>query len=299
MKALLAAWAQHNADLLGTDSADKAAARAALGVLLASAEQAGLIEIATAAEAQVGTDATRAVTPQGLAAYAGALSFRNKLINAAFTVNQRGYASGAATTAANQYTLDRWRVVTSGQALSWSGTAPNITITAPAGGVEQVVEGIWIEGGTYTLSWTGTATATVNGSAVANGGQVTLTAGANATVRFSGGTVSKPQLELGSYATRFEHRPYGLELALCQRYFEAGGIKHWAQATSSSVSFGQRLHFSVPKRASPTMTKFDVALTNCSLLPDEPDRYGCGFVVNSNGAGGVVFSWGWTASAEL
>lgn len=260
---------------------------------------AGLIELATAAEAQAGTDATRAVTPNGLAAYAGAMSFRNKLFNAAFTVNQRGYASGAATTNADQYTLDRWRVVTSGQNLFWSGTASNITITDPAGGVEQVIEGIWIEGGTYTLSWTGTATATVNGSAVANGGRVTLPAGVNATVRFSGGTVSKPQLELGSYATRFELRPLSLELMLCQRYYEVGFIKHWTHAPSSSIALGQRVHFSVPKRVTPTMTRSGVRLSNCSHLPDEPDQHGCGFVVNSNGAGGVVFEWRWTASAEL
>lgn len=265
----------------------------------ATASGAGIVELATVAEALAGTDASRAVTPQGLAAYAGALSFRNKLINAAFTINQRSYTSGAATTSANQYTLDRWRVVTSGQNLSWSGAAPNITITAPASGVEQVIEGIWIEGGTYTLSWTGTATATVNGSAVANGGQVALTAGANATVRFSGGTVSKPQLELGSYATRFEHRPLSLELMLCQRYYEAGRIKHWAIATSSSIALGQRLHFSVPKRASPTMTRSGVVLLNCSHLSDEPDQYGCGFVVSSNGSGGVIFEWNWAASAEL
>lgn len=41
-------------------------------------------------------------------------SYRNLLVNARFWINQRGYA-GAATTAAKQYTHDRWRVVVSGQ----------------------------------------------------------------------------------------------------------------------------------------------------------------------------------------
>jgi len=42
--------------------------------------------------------------------------------------------------------------------------------------------------------------------------------------QFSGGdtgtiTVAQVQLELGSVATDFEHRSYGEELALCQRYY--------------------------------------------------------------------------------
>ena len=145
--------------------------------------------------------------------------FRNLLINANPLINQRGYVSGAATSGANQYTLDRWRVVVSGQALSWTDSANVRTCTAPAGGVEQVIEGVSIIGGVHTLSWTGTAAATVNGSAVTNGAQVTLTGGSNATVRFSNGTFSLPQLEPGSAVTPFERRPRQVELALCQRYF--------------------------------------------------------------------------------
>lgn len=144
---------------------------------------------------------------------------RNLLINGNPIINQRGYVSGTATTGANQYTLDRWRVVTSGQSITWADSNNVRTVTAPAGGVEQVVEGLSILSGTYTLSWTGTATATVDGSAVANGGQVTLTGGTNATVRFSSGTFSLAQFEVGTKATPFERRSYGQELALCQRYY--------------------------------------------------------------------------------
>ena len=47
--------------------------------------------------------------------------FRNRIINgvgtAAGCINQRVYVSGTATTAANEYTIDRWRVVTLGQSL--------------------------------------------------------------------------------------------------------------------------------------------------------------------------------------
>jgi hypothetical protein len=145
-------------------------------------------------------------------------SLRNLLINGTGAINQRGYVSGTATTVANQYTVDRWKVQTSGQNLSWTTAAGIATFTAPAGGVAQVIEAGSVKGGTYTLSWTGTATATVNGGAVTNGGTVTLTGNTNATVVFSSGTFSLPQLELGPSVTAFDFRPIGVELQLCQRY---------------------------------------------------------------------------------
>ena len=152
---------------------------------------------------------------------ASSVSFRNKLINGNFQVNQRAYVSGTATTGANQYTMDRWRVVTSGQNLAFSASGNGNEATTPAGGLEQVIEGANIEGGVYTLSWSGTATATVNGAAITNGGQTSsLTAGANVTVKFASGTVSKAQFEFGSNATLFEERPIGLETSLCMRYFQ-------------------------------------------------------------------------------
>ncbi|MFD2235459.1 hypothetical protein [Phaeospirillum tilakii] len=214
------------------------------------------VPIATQAEAEAGTAADKAMTPirtaQAIAAQALS-SFRNLLINTDFAdpVNQRVYVSGAPTTAANQYTLDRWRVVTSGQALVWTGGA----LTAPAGGLEQVVEGKMIpRSGTYVLSWTGTATATVDGVAVANGGTVALTKGTNATVRFSGGTVQYPQLERGSRATAWEALPYDVTLARCWRYYEIVpfGGRYWGTGISTAIY--EAAPFKVPKRVTPTIT---------------------------------------------
>jgi len=151
----------------------------------------------------------------------GPLGYRNKLTNGGFVVNQRGYASGSNVGAANTYTYDRWRVTTSGQALviASSTTYPNLNrATAPAGGISQIIEAVDIEGGTYVLSWVGTATATVNGSAVANGATVALTGNTAATVAFLNGTVERPQLERAAIATAFEMRPLADELARCQRY---------------------------------------------------------------------------------
>lgn len=184
--------------------------------------------------------------------------FRNLLINGNPMINQRSYSSGTATTTANEYTLDRWRVRTSGQSITWT-TSNNVrTVTAPAGGVEQVIEGNNITSGTYTLNWTGTATALVNGSSVAKGGTVTLTGGSDATVRFTGGTFALAQLERGSIATPFEHRAYGQELALCQRYYARVSAEYRFDGrignSGEEATVGGMWFFPVNMRTSPTLT---------------------------------------------
>lgn len=54
-------------------------------------------------------------------------------------------------------------------------------------------------------------------SAAVTGIEIVLTVGAQTSGTW---VVGKPQLELGSVATSFEHRPYYLEMVLCQRYCE-------------------------------------------------------------------------------
>jgi hypothetical protein len=181
---------------------------------------------------------------------------RNVLINANPIINQRGYVSGTATTAANQYTLDRWRVVTLGQSVPWSDSNNVRTVTAPASGIEQVIEGSGLVSGTYTLNWTGTAAATVAGVAVTKGSQVTLTGGANTAVRFSGGTFSLPQLERGSAATQFELRSEGDELSACQRYYYRPNSTFFYQqyASSGQQNIAAPFFFPVTMRAVPTLS---------------------------------------------
>jgi hypothetical protein len=225
--------------------------------------------------------------------------FRNVIINGNPTINQRGYVSGAATSGANQYTLDRWRVVTSGQNISFTDSANVRTVTAPAGGCEQVVEGLSILSGTYTLNWTGTATATVGGSAVAKGGNVTLTGGTNATVKFSSGTFSLVQLEPGPVATPFEQRPIGTELALCQRYFEAGSTRIAMYASSGGAQPAGSIFYS-PKRANPTMSASAQSYTNASAIAfNFPKIQSCFMDLTISSAGVGAASFNFTASAEL
>ena len=199
------------------------------------------------------TDAPTARQTLGIPDSGPLSGLRNLIINGDFKVNQRGYVSGTATTTANQYTVDRWRVVTSGQNVTLASSGNGFIATAPAGGLEQVIEGSSIAAGTYTINWTGTATCTVGGTARVKGASFSVTANTNLTVRFSSGTVSQVQLEQGSVATAFEVRPIGLEFMLCQRYYQTilfSQIVMYCQG--SAQGFGQ-ITFQTTMRAAPSV----------------------------------------------
>ena len=61
------------------------------------------------------------------------------------------------------------------------------------------------------------------------------------------------QLEPGAVATPFERRPIGTELALCQRYYEAGIIATVAATTGLGYTPATSATFKVTKRATPTV----------------------------------------------
>jgi hypothetical protein len=78
--------------------------------------------------------------------------------------------------------------------------------------------------------------------------------GSVSVVGTSGATfyITGVQLEKGSTATSFDYRPYGTELALCQRYFQkVTGMMGSGQATTTVSSV---INFSVEMRASPTLS---------------------------------------------
>jgi hypothetical protein len=189
--------------------------------------------------------------------------------------------------------------VVSGQSLSWTASGNGKLMTAPAGGVEQVIEGASIAGGTYTINWTGTATCTINSTTYAKGATVTLAANTNATLRLTGGTYDEVQLEPGEVATAFEARPIGMELALCQRYWQKiTNIVHTGYQSGAS-GFRQFVPFPV-MRATPTIT-LDLldALNASGLTALLPGTSGFSLQVQATTTGPISVTADATLSSEL
>jgi len=209
---------------------------------------------AGATTADVITASSTGITVPSMSS-ANTFGFKNRLIDAGFIINQRGYTSGTALSSGS-YAHDRWKAGSSGCTYTFTqgSNGVPITITITAGALQQVIEGCNVaEGGTYTLSWQGTAQASINGGA-ASASPLTVTgvtAGANMTIQFNTGTVYEPQLEVGSATTSFDFRAYGTELALCQRYYENGIA--WVRGPAVTVA-GCTIGYNVFKRTIPTIT---------------------------------------------
>lgn len=176
-------------------------------------------------------------------------AFKNRLINGNFGINQRG-VSGTVTLAAGAYGHDRFKAGASGCTYTFATSNNVTTLTISSGSLQQVVEGLNLETGTYALSWTGTAQGKIGaGSYGASGVTGSITGGTNTTVEFNTGTLSLVQLEKGSTATSFDYRPYGTELQLCQRYFQLSGGAGRSVATATIEVLAP---FNPPMRAAPS-----------------------------------------------
>ena len=177
----------------------------------------------------------------------------------------------------------------------------------------SVPSGLWTQ---YTLTYTN-ADATV-----ANGIRVRIDFGActSGTYAFTG-----VQLEKGSTATSFDYRPYGTELALCQRYYEKSYTQSVAPGTANSTNGSTRIYvsgttscvggvsvaFAVVKRVEPTFTIYSPMSGaagygySYSTSGDRPAASGVGassaFVFdNGSSVAGICNElFHWTANAEL
>lgn len=148
------------------------------------------------------------------------LGRRNAIINGNFGVNQRG-VSGTVSLSAGEYGHDRWKAGASGATYTFSTSGGVTTIDISAGSLIQIVEDVNVVTDTYVLSFEGTAQGKIGGGSFGDSGVTeSVTGGSNLNIEFGTGTVSKVQLEVGNKPTPFEHRSYGEELALCQRYYQ-------------------------------------------------------------------------------
>jgi hypothetical protein len=235
----------------GTGSTSASAARTALGAIgagdTATLTNKTLAAATNVIEARSGPDGSQ-------------FSHRNKIINGNFAINQRVYVAGAAV-GAGLYGHDRWKMAASADTYTFSTVNNKTTVTIPSGKVlQQVIEGLNLQTGTYILSWEGTAQGKIGAGALsASGVTGSITGGTNTTIEFGPGTVANIQLEAGSVATPFEHRPIGVELALCQRYYyrSAVGNNTGSYAVGlCDVANNAAVAFSVPvrMRAGPTLT---------------------------------------------
>jgi hypothetical protein len=106
--------------------------------------------------------------------------------------------------------------------------------------------------GTLTTGWqrfTGTITlpSTATEISIIVYGVPTGTAGAADYFDITG-----VQLEAGSLVTPFERRPYGMELQLCQRYYQNIGSNLYGQ-TDSPTAFAVSIPFWIPMRTGPSL----------------------------------------------
>lgn len=228
------------------------------------------------------------------------LGSRNRLINGNFVINQRG-VSGSVVLAPGAYGHDRWKAGAAGCTYTFSTIGLDTTITISSGSMQQVVEGLNIEGGTYTMSWAGTAQGKINAGAYSASGvqALSIAAGVDLVVEFNSGSLSKVQLEPNNTVSQFERRPAQYELFLAQRYYESGDgrLGGYGQAGIGNFMF---VPFKVPKRAPPSVVYSVSAATNVSVF-DARDATTLGLLWYCQNAatGGFVWIGSWTASAEL
>jgi hypothetical protein len=161
----------------------------------------------------------------------------------------------------------------------------SVTITGDTSGTWLTTNGIGIK-----IFLSIGAASNLSGTAGAWAGATYYSAtGATSVVGTNGATfyITGVQLEVGTVASSFEYRPFGIELALCQRYFETltsvGGSSVYVNFLNGGANASTQARFvynyQVQKRSYPSVTfttasgfstqKGDDSLTTCTALVSE------------------------------
>ncbi len=133
------------------------------------------------------------------------------------------------------------------------------------------------------------------------GAQYNSATGATNLLATNGATfyITGVQLEKGSTATSFDYRPYGTELMLCQRYYQAGKM-YYGGYVAAAVGLATYSTLPVPMRASPTITNSGQTNVGCSGSAVAAVDFAT-LQLTATGSSGPGFASGsnYTASAEL
>jgi len=255
--------------------------------------------------ATAGTNSTQiATTAYVLNAVTGgtaaAIPGANNADNGGFTVNQRAYVSGTALTAGS-YGHDRWMAGAGGCTYTFAApSGPSNSVTITAGTLQQVIEGASLNGGTYTLSWTGTAQGRIGaGSYAASPVSGSVTTGANTTIEFNTGTLSRVKFEIGSVATPWVALSPQQQLAACQRFYQLHSVQLYNYAAGAGLCNVVDFPFPVTMRAAPTITPTFTTQTNGTggVSPVNAGVYQV--TATATAAGLVNVAGSFTASADL
>jgi len=110
--------------------------------------------------------------------------------------------------------------------------------------------------------------------------------------------ISEVQLELGSVATDFEHRSYGEELALCQRYYYKNSGESYAMPYHSSYKMAV-VPFPTTMRTNPTMSATTNGTGSAWTNFDPSPRQAKWYVTEAHSFAGSSYITNMTADAEL
>lgn len=213
----------------------------------------------------------------------GTINYRNRLNNCRFGINQRAKA-GTVVLPAGKYGHDFWKAGPSGCTYTFAKVGNVTTITITAGTLIHVVEGYKVDGGSYVLSWDGTAPGRIGTGAY--GANVvtapTVLAAVSLDVEFGVGTLANPQFEPGLIPSLTEVKDPLYDLLQCGEIYQTsyqgqapgtvtqnGRVVEPSEPVASGGYATFRIQFVPTMRAIPSLTIYNPATGAASSIYDE------------------------------